>query len=101
MKKKLFITILCIQLITIPIENLTSFAMFSKTASAAVQIYNHTLITLAINTNLKKVKPGKGYGHTHITDGKNHIGRLYKNFQSCQLCCHKQSMNKKTGLLLK
>lgn len=36
MKKKLFITILCIQLITIPIENLTTFAMFTKTASAAV-----------------------------------------------------------------
>lgn len=36
MRKKLFVTILCLQLITIPIQIFTTFAMFSKTASAAV-----------------------------------------------------------------
>ena len=38
MKKKLFVTILCLQLIiiTMPIQIFTTFATFSKTASATV-----------------------------------------------------------------
>lgn len=45
-KKKLLVTILCLQLLAMPIERLTTFTIFSKTASAAVsniQPYaNHT-----------------------------------------------------------